>query len=87
MLEELRGLSGFHRPVIPGFVEGIHVEFARLAVVNGRLDEEDEVHARFTVDRSRDCGPVEIEVVFDNYNLPQPWVKFDANGRYKGKSR
>ena len=62
-------------------------EFARLAVVNGRLDEEDEVHARFTVDRSRDCGPVEIEVVFDNYNLPQPWVKFDANGRYKGKSR
>ncbi len=62
-------------------------EFARLAVVNGRLDEEDEVHARFTIDRSRDCGPVEIEVVFDNYKIPQPWVKFDATGRYKGKSR
>lgn len=62
-------------------------EFARLAVVNGRLDEEDEVHARFTIDRSRDCGPVEIEVVFDNYKIPQPWVKFDASGRYKGKWR
>jgi hypothetical protein len=61
-------------------------EFARLAVVNGQLDEEDEVHARFTVDRSRDCGPVEIEVVFDNYKIPQPWVKFDASGHYKGKS-
>lgn len=62
-------------------------ELAHIALVNGRLDEEDEAHARYTIDRSRDCGPVEIEVVFDNYKIPQPWVRFDAGGHYKGKWR
>jgi hypothetical protein len=62
-------------------------DLAHIALINGRLDEEDEVHARYTVDRSRDCGPIEIEVVFDNYEIPQPWVKFDASGHYKGKWR
>jgi len=57
-------------------------ELAHNAVLAGNLDDEDEPHARYVVDRSRDCGPVEVEVIFDNYTTPQPWVKFDGRGRY-----
>jgi hypothetical protein len=62
-------------------------ELAHVALVIGKLDDEDEPHARYVVDRSRDCDPVEIEVVFDNYTIPQPWLKFDSRGRFKSKWR
>jgi hypothetical protein len=62
-------------------------DLAHNAVLIGRLDDEDEPHVRYIVDRSRECGPVEIDTIFDNYETPQPWVKFDARGRYKSTSR
>jgi hypothetical protein len=73
-----------------GFVEE-DVDWARLpelaqnAIIAANLDDEDEPYARYLVDRSRNCDPVEIEVTFDNYEIPQPWVKFDSRGRYKSK--
>lgn len=54
----------------------------RNGVLAANLDDEDEAHARFTVDRSRGCGPLTIEVTYDNYRIPQPWARFDARGRY-----
>lgn len=54
----------------------------RNGILAASLDDEDEAHARFTIDRSRDCGPLTIEVVYDNYRIPQPWVRFDARGRF-----
>ena len=74
-----------------GFVEGDVdwgnlPDLAHVAVLVDHLDDEDEPHARYIVDRSRECGPVEIEVIFDNYTTPQPWVKFDTSGRYRSAS-
>jgi hypothetical protein len=62
-------------------------ELAHSAILAGNLDAEDEPHARYVVDRSRECDPVEIEVIFDNYKTPEPWVRFDSRGRYKSAWR
>lgn len=64
------------------------VDWTRLArlprngVLAAGLDDEDEAHARYTIDRSRDCRPLSIEVTYDNYRTPQPWARFDARGRF-----
>lgn len=54
----------------------------RNGILAANLDDEDEAHARYTIDRPRDCGPLAIEVTYDNYKIPQPWARFDARGRY-----
>lgn len=75
-----------------GWLEG-EVDWARLGelprngVLAAGLDDEDEAHARFTIDRSSDCRPLAIEVTYDNYKTPQPWVRFDARGRLVTTSR
>jgi hypothetical protein len=57
------------------------------AVASTDLDEEDIPHARYVIDRGlRSCGPIVVEIVFDNYQIPKPRVRFDARGRYVGKS-
>lgn len=57
-------------------------ELPRNGVLAAGLDDEDAAHARFTIDRPRDCGPIAIEVTYDNYKIPQPWARFDARGRF-----
>jgi hypothetical protein len=47
------------------------------------LDEEDREHAEIDVERPRDCKPINLEIRFTNYKLPQPSVSFDASGRVK----
>ena len=70
-----------------GWTEG-EVDWAKLpglprnGVLAAGLDDEDEKHARYVIDRPRDCGALAIEVVYDNYKIPQPWARFDARGRY-----
>lgn len=61
-------------------------DLPRDAIARTDLDAEDIPHASFVVDRGRNCGPVTIEVVFDNYKAPKPRVRFDARGAYTGKS-
>ena len=56
------------------------------ALLAGNLDEEDRDHAKFAVERPRECAPTKIEVSFTNYKAPQPSVAFDAAGRLS-KSR
>jgi hypothetical protein len=69
------------------------VDWARLrdlprnGVLAAGLDDEDEAHARFVVDRPRDCGGLAIEVVYDNDKTPQPRVRFDPQGRLQRSSR
>ena len=46
-----------------------------------------EAHARFRIDRPRDCGPLAIEVSYTNYQVPQPWVRFDPQGAFLRHSR
>ena len=53
----------------------------RNGVLAAGLDDESERHARFVIDRPRDCGGLAIEVFYDNYRAPQPWVRFDPRGR------
>lgn len=70
-----------------GWLEG-EVDWAKLpelprnGVLAAGLDDEDAAHARYTIDRPRDCGPIAIEVIYDNYRIPQPWARFDARGRF-----
>ncbi len=45
------------------------------------LGDDAEQHARIVIDRPRDCGGLVIEVFYDNYRAPQPWVRFDPRGR------
>ncbi len=61
-------------------------ELPRDAVARTDLDAEDIPHASFVIDRGRNCGPLVIEVVFENYQAPKPRVRFDARGTYVGKS-
>lgn len=53
----------------------------RNGVLAAGLRDDDEQHARFVIDRPRDCGGLAIEVFYDNYRAPQPWVRFDPRGR------
>ena len=57
----------------------------QVAMQHERLDEEDRGHAEFDVERPRGCKPVNIEVRFTNYKLPQPSASFDASGRLQGR--
>jgi len=59
----------------------------RNGVLAAGLDDESERHARFVIDRPRDCGGLAIEVFYDNYRVPQPWVRFDPRGRLLRSSR
>ena len=61
-------------------------ELPRDAIARTDLDAEDIPHASFVIDRGRACGPIIVEVVFDNYKAPKPRVRFDARGAYVGKS-
>lgn len=73
-----------------GFEDGA-IDWAGFPVLVDRamlaeaLDEEDRVHAEVDVERPRECKPVNIEVRFGNYTVPQPSVSFDASGRRKGR--
>ena len=62
-------------------------ELPRNGVLAAGLDDEDEAHARFVVDRPRDCGGLAIEVIYANYKTPQPWVRFDPRGQLLRSSR
>jgi len=62
-------------------------ELPRSGVLAAGLDDEDAKHARFVIDRPRDCGGLAIEVVYDNYRVPQPWARFDPRGRFLRSSR
>jgi hypothetical protein len=62
-------------------------ELPREAVARANLDAEDIPFASFDVDRGRSCGPVVVEVAFDNYRAPKPRVRFDARGAFLGKAR
>jgi hypothetical protein len=53
------------------------------ALLAGGLDEEDREHAEIDVERPRDCKPINLEIRFTNYKLPQPSVSFDASGRVR----
>lgn len=53
----------------------------RNGVLAAGLGDDAEQHARFVIDRPRDCGGLVIEVFYDNYRAPQPWVRFDPRGR------
>lgn len=59
----------------------------RNGVLAAGLDDEDEAHARFRIDRPSDCGPLAIEVTYTNYQIPQPWVRFDPQGAFLRHSR
>jgi hypothetical protein len=59
----------------------------RNGVLAAGLDDGDERHARFVIDRPRDCGSLVIEVFYDNYRPPQPWARFDPQGRFLRSSR
>jgi len=59
----------------------------RNGVLAAGLDDEDEAHARFRIDRPGDCGPLAIEVTYTNYQVPQPWVRFDPQGAFLRHSR
>jgi hypothetical protein len=56
-------------------------DLPRNGVLAAGLGDDDEQHARFVIDRPRDCGGLAIEVFYDNYRAPQPWVRFDPRGR------
>lgn len=62
-------------------------DLPRNGVLAAGLDDEDEAHARFIVDRPRDCGGLGIEVVYDNDKTPRPRVRFDPQGRFQRSSR
>ncbi|CAG0961453.1 hypothetical protein BURK2_00759 [Burkholderiales bacterium] len=62
-------------------------ELPRNGVLAAGLSNEDEHHARFVVDRPRDCGDLAIEVIYANYKTPQPWVRFDPRGRFLRSSQ
>lgn len=62
-------------------------DLPRNGVLAAGLDDEDERHARFVIDRPPDCGGLAIEVFYDNYRVPQPWVRFDPRGRLLRSSR
>ena len=53
----------------------------RNGVLAAGLGDDAEQHARFVIDRPRDCSGLAIEVFYDNYRAPQPWVRFDPRGR------
>lgn len=53
----------------------------RNGVLAAGLGDDAEQHARIVIDRPRDCGGLVIEVFYDNYRAPQPWVRFDPRGR------
>jgi hypothetical protein len=53
----------------------------RNGVLAAGLGDDAEQHARFVIDRPRDCGGLVVEVFYDNYRAPQPWVRFDPRGR------
>ncbi len=51
------------------------------AMLAGNMDDEDRAYAAIDVERPRDCAPPTIEVKFNNYRSPKPYVRFDARGR------
>jgi hypothetical protein len=51
------------------------------AMLAGNMDDEDRAYAAIDVERPRECAPPTIEVKFNNYRSPKPYVRFDARGR------
>lgn len=62
-------------------------ELPRNGILAAGLANEDEHDARFVVDRPRDCGDLAIEVIYANYKIPQPWVRFDPRGHFLRSSQ
>ena len=59
----------------------------RNGVLAAGLDDGCDGHARFVIDRPRDCGGLAIEVFCDNCRVPQPWGRFDPRGRLPRSSQ